>query len=130
MDSLFANGTYTFVVQGTTIPLDLTGNAYPNTPLATLTGGVWSNGQYFINPSNALTIVTSTFTNYGSNVNGYISINVNGAGVALSVHSLSPQGNPLTYTIPANTLPGGQANQVQNRLRGSGQHECGAGRHV
>ena len=45
LDSLFANGTYTFLVQGTAIPLGLTGNAYPNTPIATLTGGAWSNGQ-------------------------------------------------------------------------------------
>jgi hypothetical protein len=116
LDSFFANGTYTLVVQGTTIPLALTGNAYPNIPLATLTGGSWTNGQYVINASNALTITTSTFTNYGSNVNAYISISVNGANAAVSISSSAPLSNSLTAIVPASTLASGQTNAIEIRF--------------
>ena len=110
-DSLFPNGTYQFVVQGTTIPLGLTGSTYPNAPIATLTGGAWSNGQYFIEPSNALAITTSIFTGYGANVDGYISIRY-GSGSVSVFHSSAPQSNSLTYTVPANTLAVGQTNTM------------------
>jgi hypothetical protein len=109
LDSLFANGTYTFDVQGTSIPLTLTGNAYPNTPIATLTGGAWSGGQYVLDAGNALTIASSTFTNYGNNVDGRIRILANGAVAATAYHSSAPLGNSLTYTLPANTLTRGQS---------------------
>ena len=48
IDSLFANGLYRLTVMGKTLNLNLTGNAFPNTPVATLSGGAWSNGRYVL----------------------------------------------------------------------------------
>jgi hypothetical protein len=110
-DSYFPDGTYQFVVQGTTVSLSLTGDAYPNAPVATLTGGAWSNGQYVMDAGNALAITTSTFTGYGANVDGYIAIGY-GSGSVASYHSSAPLSNSLSYTLPANTLASGQTNQM------------------
>ena len=43
-------GIYTWNVNGTSIPLNLTDDAYPNVPILTLGGGTWSGGKYVINP--------------------------------------------------------------------------------
>lgn len=106
MDSLFASGAYTFVVQGTTISLDLTGNVYPNVPIAALTGGAWSNGQYVMDAANALTVTTSTFTDYASNMDGRIFIYASIPPVVV-YHSTAPQSDPLTYTVPPNSMASG-----------------------
>jgi hypothetical protein len=82
---------------------------YPNTPIASLMGGYWSGGEYVIEATNALTITSSTFTNYGSNIDGRIIIFTNGEYAAIVNHSSAPLSNSLSYTMPANTLAGGQS---------------------
>lgn len=111
MDSLFASGTYKFTVQGTAISLDLSGNVYPNVPIATLTGGAWVNGRYVINATNALTITTSAFADYAKNVDGRIILYA-GSPPLISYHSSAPSSNSLTLTVPPNTLPSGQMNTM------------------
>src|SRR5258706_8161866 len=39
LNSFFANGVYTITVNGVQVALNLTGDAYPNPPVLTLTGG-------------------------------------------------------------------------------------------
>jgi hypothetical protein len=111
MDSDFANGTYKFTVQGTNIALNLSGNDYPNIPIATLAGGAWSDGQYVINASNTLKITTSTFTNYAQNVDGRIFIFAS-IPPLVSYHSSAPTSNSLTFAVPPNTLASGRINTM------------------
>ena len=103
-DAKFPNGTYTFSVNGVSVPLALTGNAYPNTPQVTLSGGTWINGKYAMDAANSLTVTTNVFTGYSSNVDGHISLEVDDSGVEF-FKSSSPTNNSASYTVPANTLP-------------------------
>jgi Immunoglobulin domain len=102
-DTAFPNGTYTFLVDGVSVPLSLTGDAYPNTPQLTLSGGSWINGKYAMDASNALTVTTNTFTGYSTNVDGRVGLDVGNAGVEF-FKSSSPSTNSATYTAPGNTL--------------------------
>ncbi len=102
-DSAFPNGTYTFLVDGVSVPLSLTGDAYPNTPQLTLSGGSWINGKYAMHAANALTITTNTFTGYSANIDGRIGLEVGNASVEFFKNS-SPSTNSATYTAPGNTL--------------------------
>ena len=104
IDTKFPNGTYTFSVAGVSVPLNLTGDAYPNTPQLTLSGGTWINGKYAMDAANSLTLTTNVFTGYGSNVDAHISLEVNDSGVEF-FKSTSPTTNSATYTVPAHTLP-------------------------
>lgn len=104
IDARFPNGTYTFLVDGVSVPLSLTGNSYPNIPQMTLTGGSWINGKYAMDAANALTVTTNTFTGYGANADGRIGLGVNDSGVEF-FRSSSPSTNFATYSVPANTLP-------------------------
>lgn len=110
-DTAFPNGTYTFLVNGVSVPLGLTGNAYPNTPQLTLSGGSWVNGKYAMDAANALTITTNTFTSYSANIDGHIGLEVGDAGVEF-FKSGSPSTNSATYTAPANTLTPNQVIDV------------------
>jgi hypothetical protein len=123
LDSKFASGTYTVVVNGATIPLQLTGNAYPNPPLMTLSGGAWSNGKYVVDPAQPVTITTSAFAGYGTHVDDLICIVAFVPGFSVPFQNNAPFGcafaqarqfasvvpgtNTLSYTIPANTLIAG-----------------------
>jgi hypothetical protein len=102
-DTAFPNGTYTFLVDGVSVPLSLTGDAYPNTPQLTLSGGSWINGKYAMDTANALTVTTNTFTGYSANIDGRIGLEVGNASVEFFKNS-SPSTNSATYTAPGNTL--------------------------
>ena len=110
-DFRFPNGTYTFIVNGVSIPLVLTGDAYPNTPQLTLSGGTWVNGKYAMDAANALTVTTNAFTGYNSNIDGHISLDVDDLGIEL-FKSSSPATNFATYTVPSNTLSPNQVTEV------------------
>ena len=112
IDTKFPNGTYTFSVAGVSVPLNLTGNAYPNTPQLTLSGGAWINGKYAMDAANSLTVTTNVFTGYSSNVDGHISLEVNDSGVEF-FKSTSPTSNSATYTVPAHTLPTNRTTDVE-----------------
>jgi hypothetical protein len=49
-------------VNGTSVALNLTGDAYPNNPVLTLSGGVWSNGKYVLDVRQSLVITTNAFS--------------------------------------------------------------------
>jgi Immunoglobulin domain len=104
IDARFPNGTYTFLVDGISVPLNLTGNSYPNIPQMTMTGGSWINSKYAMDASDALTVTTNTFTGYSANADGRIGLGVNDSGVEF-FRSSSPSTNFATYSVPANTLP-------------------------
>ncbi|QTN31523.1 hypothetical protein HZ994_04005 [Akkermansiaceae bacterium] len=104
IDNRFPNGTYTFLVNGVSVPLSLTGDAYPNIPQLTLTGGSWINGKYAMDAANALTVTTNTFTGYGSNVDGRVFLEINDTSVE-HFRSSSPATNFATLSVPSNSLP-------------------------
>lgn len=112
IDSRFPNGTYVFLVNGTSVPLTLSGNSYPNTPQLTLTGGSWINGKYAIDAANPVTVTTNTFTAYGSNVDGLVELYAGDMEV-ISFHDSAPTANFASLNIPANTLPTNEITEVE-----------------
>ena len=123
LNTAFPNGTYTMTVNGAAIALQLTGDAYPNPPILTLTGGAWANGKYVLDPAQPLGIRTNAFLGYNSNVDGLICIAVEGTIVipfqevapygcawtnARQSASTTPGSNTLATTIPANTFVAGR----------------------
>lgn len=111
-DTKFPNGTYTFLINGVSVPLSLTGNTYPNTPQVTLSGGTWINGKYAMDAANALNATTNIFTGYSANIDGHISLELNDSGVQF-FRSSSPATNFASYTAPANSLPLNQVIDVE-----------------
>ncbi len=110
-DAAFGSGTYLVTVNGATLSLTLSGDAYPTAPVLTLTGGNWSGGVYDVNAGQSVTITTSAFSGYGSHVNDAIqltgtSTNNNSFSV-LQLHSAVPGTNFLSYTIPGSQLQAG-----------------------
>ncbi|NJD89356.1 MAG: hypothetical protein FIB05_15250 [Betaproteobacteria bacterium] len=116
LDRLFPNGTYTFNVGGASVPLNLSGDAYPAPPVLTLNGGSWSNGNYIIDPTKPLTITTNAFSGYGTHLNDVICLFLRGPGYAvpagavtscplyLQTASAVPSPNFVSVVIPPNTL--------------------------
>lgn len=131
MDGWFNNGSYTITVDGVTVNLQLGGagnvDAYPNTPIATLSAGTWSGGglpQLNVNPNEALTINTGTFSNFGTA--GYVSgiglyIGNNGNDIvdmlSLSTNVLGEPGvfstDSLAHTFNAGSLVAGTTYYVE-----------------
>ncbi len=120
LESLYGNGTYTFIVNGSAVSLNLTGGAYPNAPYVTFSAGRWKNGVFEFDPAKPLTITTNAFTGYGGSANGLIRIGVEGGGEALQFRSALPSfntaglppivvsaSNTASFTIPANTFSSG-----------------------
>ena len=112
LESKFGNGVYTMSVNGVVLSLNLSGNAYPNIPLITLTGGSWANGKYVIDVDKPLTVTTSAFTGYGSHVDDAIVIEVVGISRALQFHFQTPGPNTLSITVPANSFTAGQEYEI------------------
>ncbi|HUP30167.1 MAG TPA: hypothetical protein VM122_08350 [Usitatibacter sp.] len=106
LDSKFGNGTYTVTVAGTSVPLTLTGNAYPSPPLLALSGGYWSNGTYMLDSDKPLTI-TTTYAGYGSHVDDFIEVGAEGVGTNTRSAAQSPGGGTLSFTVPASTFIAG-----------------------
>ena len=125
LDSFFPNGTYAITVNGATVPLVLTGNAYPNMPVFTLSGGAWSGGKYVIDVSQPLTVATNTFSAYGAHRDDHICAGLAGPGFPLpfthvapwgcgflqgfanQFHSTAPAANSATFTMPPYSLAAG-----------------------
>ncbi|MBL0141011.1 MAG: hypothetical protein IPP91_02835 [Betaproteobacteria bacterium] len=125
LNSYFGSGTYTITVNGTPISLNLGGDAFPNAPVLTLTGGKWLNGKYVFDPALPLTITTGAFTAYGSHADDLICVGAADAAtlpfseiapfgcewgpqMKAQFHSAVPGTNFLTYTVPANTFVAGK----------------------
>lgn len=112
LDSKFGNGTYTVTVAGVPVPLNLSGNAYPNAPVLTLTGGYWSNGVYMLDADKPLTITTSAFTGYGSHVDDRIEVGAEGFGEIGRFASQVPGSNIASFTVPGSTFTAGKTYNV------------------
>ncbi|MDH5263658.1 MAG: hypothetical protein OEX21_02790 [Betaproteobacteria bacterium] len=117
LDRIFGSGTYTFTVNGTSVPLTLSGDAYPNAPMVTLTGGRWADGAYVIDPAQPLTITTNAFAGYGTHLNDVICIFFRGTGFVgpersvitncpyrLQRASDVPGSSSMTVTVPPNSF--------------------------
>jgi len=112
IDSKFPNGTYTFLVNGTSVALSLPGNSfYPNTPQFTLSGGTWVNGKYAMDAANPLTVTTNVFAQYGSNADAHMGLAINDLETQ-SFASSQPASNFATLTAPAFTLPTNQISEI------------------
>jgi hypothetical protein len=113
-DAAFGDGAYTFTVNGASVTLGLTGNAFPDAPLITLTGGSWSGGKYVLDASQPLTISTSAFTGYGTHADDEILIAASSDGENPDIverhqlHSDVPGSNVLSLTLPAFTFASGR----------------------
>jgi hypothetical protein len=103
LDAAFANGLYTFVVNGVNLPLNLAGNVYPPAPVVTFTGGAWANGKYVVDPALPFTVTTSAYVGYGSHVDDAIVMPLGATQFASAV----PGSNTASTTIPANFLVAG-----------------------
>lgn len=108
IDSAFRNGTYTFAGNGIRIPLSLTGDAYPNTPILTLNGGIWSGGKYVLDASHALVITTNAFVGYGTHGDDRIAVGLSNGATRIQFHDITPGTDMVSLTIPAFSLTPGQ----------------------
>jgi len=110
-EGLFGNGIYTFSnMLGVSASVNLTGDAYPNVPMMTLTGETWAGGRYMIDPSQPLTVTTNAFTAYGSNPGDLMLLELFG-DVTVEVEQFSledPAPDFLSISLPANTLTAGE----------------------
>jgi hypothetical protein len=115
LDAVFANGTYGFTFGGRTVPVPLTGDLYPAIPVATVSGGTWSNGTLTVERAQPLSITINFSQNYAAG-SARLGINVGGgpnSGAPLGADTSNGFNQPqLTLTIPANTLTAGATYEV------------------
>jgi len=104
-DARFGSGTYTITVNGTAVPLQVTGDAYPNPPMVSFSQGAWIDGKFNFDPARALTITTNAFTAYSA-MRGGIHVNW-GIGNRGQLAVENPA-NSMTVTIPAGSYASGQ----------------------
>jgi len=125
IDTLFGVGTYMVSVPSYDVVSLNLGTSLANiatviadAPMFSLSGGAWSNGTYYVNVNQAVTITTSTFTAFGSNLDGHIAFNiqsVNGPGVYGTDYFYTDNVSAdafVTYTINPATLISGQTYSV------------------
>jgi hypothetical protein len=102
LQSTYPNGGWTLEAGGNTWNLSLTGDLYPNAPVATFSAGTWSGSILYLTAAEAaagFTVTTSAFTTNYSAGNSY---------VGLFLENLSAENFP-TFTAPSVMLnvPGG-----------------------
>lgn len=113
MDAAFPNGTYVLNLGGRAINVPLTGDLYPNVPVATITGGTFSNGVLMVDRATPLTITINFTQNYLAG-RSRLGINVDtssGQGVNLDAEN-DFTASTLTLTVPANTFGAGGSYQI------------------
>jgi len=106
LNANFGSGNYTFTIAGNSLVLNLSGDAYPNAPRVTLSGGAWQSGTYVVNPSSALTVTTNAFVAYGTHPIDAIDLFIDGI-FSVTQASTSIATNTLSYVVPANTFVAG-----------------------
>lgn len=119
MDAAFPNGTYVLNLGGRATSVPLTGDLYPNVPVATITGGTWSNGVLMLDRASPVTVTINFTQNYlagRSRLGIYIDAS-SGQGTDLGTEN-DFTASTLTLTVPANSLSAGgvyQLNMEANR---------------
>lgn len=111
MNTVYPTGTYTFTIVGAhdgtnTCPINLTGDAYPNTPRVSN----WTAAQTIV-PTNDFTLTWDSFV--GGTTNDYIGLQIekNGGGTVFATPGAgqpgSLNGTSTSVAIPAYTLGSG-----------------------
>jgi subtilisin-like proprotein convertase family protein len=108
-DTYFPNGTYTVQVLGTPVALNLTGDAYPNTPMVTLTGGNWVNGAYEVVVGQQLGITSNTFSAYATHANDVITLDLGDTTLVEAFASESPTTNSVSHTVDTSSWTSGSS---------------------
>ena len=107
IDAKFANGTYTITVQGQAYPLNLTGDAYPEPPVMTVTSpGQWVDGKFVFDPRAPITVTTSTVSVGPPDGMMGLYACLPGAGGSC-FHAPDSPGPTRTRSFPANTFAEG-----------------------
>jgi hypothetical protein len=115
LNAAYPSGTYLLTFNGQTSAVALTGDLYPNVPVATVSTGIWSNGTLFVTPSQAVTITINFTTNYLAG-SAHSSITLSGAPGVYTASTDTGTNfavNQLSLTIPANSLQTGQVVNVK-----------------
>lgn len=115
LDATFADGNYTVNVGATPVTLALSGGLYPNNPVPTFSAGSWVGNKLEIDPTQALTINSSTFsTNFSSGLSR-VGIDIYGGSYSQDVDTKAGgyTANSTFLTLAANALTGGQTYNVQ-----------------
>ena len=116
LNSLFPSGTYKFTIAGAgTFSVQLAGDAYPDPPRFTLSGGEWIGGAYHVNPAQAIGVATSAHSNWGIHPNANICIFLRGTGYNPPGESIIRSSNCISeqaftqggQSAPSLTLPAG-----------------------
>lgn len=97
LDSTYPNGSWTLESGGNTWNLSLTGDLYPNAPIATFSAGTWSGGILNLSAAEAaagFTITTNVFSTNFLSGNSYI---------GMFLENLSAENFP-TFTASSVTL--------------------------
>ncbi len=118
LNAAYPNGTYMLTFNGQTTAVTLTGDAYPNVPLATASAGTWTNGTLVVDPTQALTLTVNFTTNFvAGSAHSIVSVSGNTSTYSASNDSGSVLNlSQNTLTIPANTLKNGQTYTVKMDL--------------
>jgi hypothetical protein len=106
LDAKFGNGTYTLTVNGESISLPLTGDAYPNVPMAILSGGTWSGGVHVFDATQELRLTSNAFTAYGTHPDDVIFLSSNTLGYTQQ-NASTVSANTATRVFPANSFTNG-----------------------
>lgn len=107
-NAVFPDGTYIYTFAGKNITLSMPTNARPNPMVITVSGGTWSNGSLYIDPTQPLTISTAYTQNFVSG-RSQIDLIVEGitpAGVPYQVAGVTGTltQNQVSLVVPANAL--------------------------
>lgn len=98
LNTTYPNGNWTLEAGGNTWgPMALTGDLYPNAPVAVFSAGTWSGGVLHLSAAEAaagFSVTAGTFTTNYSSGNSY---------VGLFLESMSAENMP-TFTAPSVTL--------------------------
>lgn len=105
LDTAFANGTYNLTVGGISFSLGLTGDLYPNMPLATVSAGTWTGGLLQLTAAQALagfSITSNTFTSWQTG--GMSRVGIWGDGPSYSQDANTDAAAFLTMNVAGGAL--------------------------
>lgn len=118
LDANLPNGTYGLSIGGVSGSVNLSGDAYPNTPLLSFTSGTWSGGSLVMTPAEAAAGFTVNTNAFSGTIDGTcrIGLYVWGAGYedevevfgsatsSLIVPSLSLTSGTYTFEVEFNRI--------------------------
>lgn len=107
LDAVYADTNYDFNFDGSMATVAVSNDLYSNIPMASMNTGIWSGGTFVVDPSEALTISTNTFTTNYLNGASRIEIRISGDSFSDSADN-NNSGDSLSLNLSAFDLsPGG-----------------------